>query len=334
MYAKTGALGDALRVFSEIKRSIRLDSKLYTTMLNGYAIHGHGKEALSLLKEMQNRRVELDEVSLLCALNACSHAGMVEDALRLYQSMEKRLGIKPTMHHQTAVMDALGRAGRLEEAEQVMQQVENPDIVVWRTFLGSCRVHGDQERAERILQRAKAMAMGANRDAPTLVLLSNIYAANGEWEKVRAVRDRMRKEGIRKEPGRSSIEIDGEVHSFVVADTRHPDIKQIHALLHKLYQEMKEAGFVPETSFVLHDVDEETKEEHLCFHSEKLAIGLGLLKTPKGTTLRIFKNLRVCRDCHNATALISKLVGREIIVRDANRFHHFKDGSCSCNNYW
>jgi len=136
MYAKTGALRDAFRVFLEVKQSIRLDSKLYTTMLNGYAIHGHGKEALSLLKEMQYHRVELDEVSILCALVACSHAGMVEDALLLYQSMASQVRIKPALH-QAVVVEALGGAGRLEEAEQfVRQQVENPDIVIWKSLLG------------------------------------------------------------------------------------------------------------------------------------------------------------------------------------------------------
>ncbi len=101
-----------------------------------------------------------------------------------------------------------------------------------------------------------------------------------------------------------------------------------------MYADMKMAGFKPDTSFVLHDVEDEEKEEHLCYHSEKLAIGFGLIRTPPGTRIHVFKNLRVCGDCHNATKLISKLVGREIIVRDGNRFHHFKDGKCSCNDYW
>lgn len=91
---------------------------------------------------------------------------------------------------------------------------------------------------------------------------------------------------------------------------------------------------MPDTRFVLHDVEEEQKEQILCHHSEKVAIAFGLINTPPGTTIRIIKNLRVCGDCHSATKFISKMVGREIVVRDAHRYHHFKDGWCSCGDYW
>jgi hypothetical protein len=97
---------------------------------------------------------------------------------------------------------------------------------------------------------------------------------------------------------------------------------------------MNNLGYVPDTRFVLHDVEEEEKVSRLCHHSEKLAIAFGLISTPPGTSLRIFKNLRVCGDCHTATKFISKIVGRVIIVRDANRFHHFENGLCSCRDYW
>jgi hypothetical protein len=97
---------------------------------------------------------------------------------------------------------------------------------------------------------------------------------------------------------------------------------------------MHDAGYVPVTEFVLHDVEEESKVFHLCHHSEKLAIAFGLINTDPGTPLRIMKNLRVCEDCHTSTKFISKLVGRTIMVRDANRFHHFQDGVCSCMDYW
>lgn len=93
-------------------------------------------------------------------------------------------------------------------------------------------------------------------------------------------------------------------------------------------------GFVADTESVLHDLDNEVKEQILRHHSEKLAIAFGLINTPENTTLRIMKNLRVCNDCHSAIKFISSLVGREIIVRDTTRFHHFKGGSCSCRDYW
>ena len=114
----------------------------------------------------------------------------------------------------------------------------------------------------------------------------------------------------------------------------HERLSEIQAELKRLTIEMRSSGYIPNTKFVTHDMNEEEKEDHLCSHSEKLAIGLGLISTPPGTPLLITKNLRVCPDCHSATKSISKLRNREITVRDANRFHHFKNGECSCGDYW
>jgi hypothetical protein len=121
---------------------------------------------------------------------------------------------------------------------------------------------------------------------------------------------------------------------FLAEDASHPQALEIYATLDRLYAQMKKEGYVPDTNFVLHDVDDEQKEHVLSNHSEKLAIAFGLISTPPTTTIRIIKNLRVCGDCHTAIKFISKIVEREIVVRDANRFHHFKDGLCSCGDYW
>ncbi len=128
--------------------------------------------------------------------------------------------------------------------------------------------------------------------------------------------------------------MNNEVHTFVVDDQEYPQINEIHAELKRLYVQMKDAGYVPDITFMLHDVEEEEKLFHLCQHSEKLAIAYGLISTPPGTPIRIFKNLHVCGDCHSAAKFIAKLVGRAIIIRDANRFHHFENGLCSCKDDW
>ncbi|GAB4837578.1 hypothetical protein Ancab_002428 [Ancistrocladus abbreviatus] len=117
-------------------------------------------------------------------------------------------------------------------------------------------------------------------------------------------------------------------------DRSHPDSDKIYALLEGLKEQLKEAGYIPETRFVLHDIDQEVKEEALMSHSERLATAQGLLSSPARSPIRVIKNLRVCVDCHNAIKIISKLVGRELVMRDAKRFHHFNDGKCSCNDYW
>ncbi len=117
-------------------------------------------------------------------------------------------------------------------------------------------------------------------------------------------------------------------------DVSHPKTKEIYAEIEQLEQELKGAGFVCDTRFVTHNVSDGHKERLLCHHSEKLALALGLISTPAGTPLLMKKNLRVCPNCHAATALISKLRQRAITVRDANRFHHFVNGKCSCNDHW
>ena len=124
------------------------------------------------------------------------------------------------------------------------------------------------------------------------------------------------------------------VHTFLVGNRSHPQSQKIHSELQRLSLEIKLEGYVPDTRFVLNDVKEEEKEHILWNHSEKLALAFGLLNTSPGATIRVIKNLRVCGDCHSAFKFISKIVSREIILRDVNHYHHFKDGRCSCGDYW
>ena len=197
-------------------------------------------------------------------------------------------------------------------------------------LVGSCRKYNDLERAERVAINALKLDP---LDASIYVLLANIYSVVGRWDDALKVREKMKDGRIKKIPGQIVIVVDGKVRSLIANDKSHPQIKEIREELRRLNNMMKLAGYVPYTKIVLHDVDEEEKEELLCGHSEKLAIAFGLISTP-GTTLLLKKNLRVCVDCHTATKLISKLCNRLITVRDANRFHHFSDGKCSCNDYW
>ncbi|KAJ6916872.1 pentatricopeptide (PPR) repeat-containing protein [Populus alba x Populus x berolinensis] len=144
----------------------------------------------------------------------------------------------------------------------------------------------------------------------------------------------MKARGVKKEQGLSWVQIQNKTHVFGVEDGLHPQKDEIYKMMDKIWKEIKKMGFAPDTESVLHDLGVEVKDQILRYHSEKLAIAFGIISTPENTTLRIMKNLRVCNDCHNAIKFISKLVDREIIVRDATRFHHFKDGSCSCKDYW
>ncbi|KAI5073621.1 hypothetical protein GOP47_0011634 [Adiantum capillus-veneris] len=297
-----------------------------------YAQHGQSKLGLRLYKQMIRDGVLPSEVTFFSVLSACSFAGLMEEAEGYFDSMKRDYGISPKAEHYNCLVDLYGRAGRLDEGENMIRSMPcSPTSASWMTLLGACKAELDVPRAKYAAE--KAAELDPENAAP-LVILSNIYAACGMWEEVNKLRKHMKEKGLKKQPGRSSIEIDGETHDFSVADEMHPKCQEIYAELERLHQQMKEAGYSPVTRVVLHDVDEETKEQVVCYHSERIALAFGLLSTPPHTSLRIIKNLRACPDCHSAFKFISKLLSREIIVRDCSRFHIIKDGVCSCADYW
>ncbi|CAM6099662.1 unnamed protein product [Calypogeia fissa] len=329
IYAKSGSIDDARVVFDRMEKR---DVVTWTTMMGGLAEHGRGHEALDLFREMIACGVKPDGTSFVAVLSACCHAGLFYEGRRLFLAMKQNYDIEPDIVHYTCMVDLIGRSGNLEEAKLFIGDMPvEPDAVTWGAFLGACRTYGHVELGELA---AKELLKLKPDDSSAYVLLSNIYAAAGKWEKVSFVRTMMQQKGVRKEPGRSWIEVDNKIHEFVVGDLSHPEAKAIYTVLNRLTEKLKTEGYAPDTRLVLQNIDEEDKELALCSHSEKLAIAYGLMRIPRGKPIRVWKNLRVCSDCHAATKLISKVTGREIIARDANRFHHFKDGVCSCGDYW
>ncbi|KAL6041304.1 Pentatricopeptide repeat protein [Balamuthia mandrillaris] len=330
MYGKCGKVDDACIVFQEMNERNIIS---WNAMIAAYGLSGQGKEALATFHAMRQQGVAPDVITFTNVLNACSHAGLIEEGMACFADMKEKHGIQPTVDHYTCVVDLLGRARRLDEAEALINSMDvPPNSVTWMTLLGACRGAKDVKRAERAAEQA--IKLGQQGAAP-FVVLSNIFAAAGQWADVEKVRNEMKERKVKKEPGRSWITVDGQVHSFVVKDCSHPRSVEIYQELDRLSQQMKTAGYKPDTDWVLHDVPDEQKEVELCAHSEKLAIAFGLLSTSPGEPLCIIKNLRVCGDCHTATKFIAKVTQREILVRDANRFHQFSpDGNCSCGDYW
>ncbi|KAG5070372.1 hypothetical protein JHK85_002749 [Glycine max] len=166
------------------------------------------------------------------------------------------------------------------------------------------------------------------------VLLSNIYASAGKWTDVARVRLQMKKKGVQKVPGSSSIEVHGLIHEFTSGDESHTENTQIGLMLEEINCRLSEAGYVSDRTNVLLDVDEQEKEHLLRRHSAKLAMAYGLITTDQGIPIRVVKNLRMCSDCHSFAKLVSKLYDREITVRDNKRYHFFKEGFCACRDYW
>ncbi|XP_062115997.1 pentatricopeptide repeat-containing protein At1g11290, chloroplastic [Humulus lupulus] len=328
MYAKCGAINTARKLFDIMgERHVTT----WNAMIDGYGTHGLGKAAIDLFKEMHKGAIKPNEVTFLCVISACSHSGLVEEGLKSFESMKKDYGIEPAMDHYGAMVDLLGRAGQLNDAWEFIQKMPiEPGITVFGAMLGACRIHKNVELGEMAAMRIFQLNPD---DAGYHVLLSNIYASASMWDKVAKVRTMMGSKGLKKTPGCSLVDLGKELHTFYSGSTLHPQSNQIYGFLETLGEEIKAAGYVPDTNSI-HDVEDDVQKQLLNSHSEKLAISFGLLNTSPGTTLHIRKNLRVCGDCHNATKYISLVTGREIIVRDMHRFHHFKNGTCSCGDYW
>ncbi|XP_008450449.2 pentatricopeptide repeat-containing protein At5g66520-like [Cucumis melo] len=332
MYAKCGELEFASKLFNSNPQLMR---KVWpwNAMIGGFAVHGKSKEAIEVFEQMKIEKVSPNKVTFVSLLNACSHGNRVKEGRYYFESMVSHYGVKPVLEHYGCLVDLLGRAGRLKEAEEIISSMHlTPDVAIWGALLSACKIHKDVEMGERIGKIVKELDpnhLGCH------VLLANIYSLTGNWNEARTLREKIAVSGKKKTPGCSSIELNGMFHQFLVGDRSHPQTKQLYLFLDEMITKLKIAGYVPESGEVLLDIDDnEDRETALLKHSEKLAIAFGLMNTTPKTPIRIVKNLRVCNDCHLAIKFISKVYDREIIVRDRIRYHHFKDGTCSCNDYW
>nr|KYP60766.1 Pentatricopeptide repeat-containing protein At1g25360 family [Cajanus cajan] len=329
MYARCGLVEAADTVFLTMPY---VDSVSWNAMIAALAQHGHGIQAIQLYEKMLKEDILPDRITFLTILSACSHAGLVKEGRHYFETMKSRYGITPEEDHYARLIDLLCRAGLFLEAKNVTESMSfEPGAPIWEALLAGCRIHGNMELGTQAAERL--LKLIPQQDG-TYITLSNMYATLGQWDEVARVRQLMRERGVKKEPGCSWVEVENMVHVFLVDDAVHPEVHAVYKYLEQLVQQMRKLGYVPDTKYVLHDMESEQKEYALSTHSEKLAVVYGIMKLPLGATIRVFKNLRICGDCHNAFKFISKVVEREIVVRDRKRFHHFRNGECSCGNYW
>nr|XP_012571541.1 pentatricopeptide repeat-containing protein At4g33170 isoform X2 [Cicer arietinum] len=314
-----------------MKLNCAFDPFVMTSLVDMYAKCGNIEDAYGLFRRMYTRSVALWNAMIV----GLAQHGNAEEALNFFNEMKyrgKNYGIEPEIEHYSCLVDALSRAGRIQEAEKVVSSMPfEASANMYRTLLNACRVQGDKETGKRVAEKLFTLDPS---DSAAYVLLSNIYAAANQWENAVSARSLMRRVNVKKDPGFSWVDLKNKVHLFVAGDRSHKETGLIYNKVEYVMKRIREEGYVPDTDFTLVDIEEEDKESALYYHSEKLAIAYGLMKTPPSTTLRVIKNLRVCGDCHNAIKYISKVFQREIVLRDANRFHHFKSGICSCGDYW
>ncbi|KAL4021297.1 hypothetical protein IC575_020091 [Cucumis melo] len=333
MYSKCGNLRDAKTLFDTMPEHNIVS---YNSMIAGYAQHGIGFQSLHLFQRMLEMGFTPTNITFISVLAACAHTGRVEDGKIYFNMMKQKFGIEPEAGHFSCMIDLLSRAGKLNEAERLIETIPfDPGSFFWSALLGACRIHGNVELAVKAANRL--LQLDPSNAAP-YVMLANIYSDNGRLQDAASVRKLMRDRGVKKKPGCSWIEVNRRIHIFVAEDTFHPMIKKIQEYLEEMIRKIKKVGYTPEVrSALVGDDDRVTQREEelrLGYHSEKLAVSFGLMSTREGEPILVFKNLRICVDCHNAIRYISEVVKREITVRDSHRFHCFKDGQCSCGGYW
>ncbi|XP_030511469.2 pentatricopeptide repeat-containing protein At1g31920 [Rhodamnia argentea] len=328
MYAKCGAVQEAVGLF---KKTADKNQLSYSATISGLAMHGRGREALELLSEMLREGLKPDDVTYVGVLSACSHCGLVDEGLQVFEQM-KSDEVEPTIQHYGCMVDLLGRAGLLVEAYNLISNMPmKPNDIVWRSLLSTCKVHQNLEIGEIA---ANELLQSNSKNPGDYLLLSYMYARTRRWEDVSRVRTELAEKGIYQAPGFSSVEVQRKIYRFFSQDAKCPHYDGICDMIHQMEWQLKFEGYVPDTSQVLLNVQEEEKRQRLRGHSQKLAIAFALLNSSGGSPIRITRNLRMCSDCHTYTKYISSIYEREITVRDRNRFHHFRDGTCSCNDFW
>ncbi|XP_061354488.1 pentatricopeptide repeat-containing protein At5g13270, chloroplastic isoform X2 [Gastrolobium bilobum] len=329
MYSKCGKVDYARQAFLTIDKP---DTVAWTAIICAYAYHGKASEALRLFNEMQGSGVRSNAVTFIGLLTACSHSGLIKEGKQFLDSMSDKYGVDPTIDHYNCMIDIYSRAGLLQEALEMIRSLPSePDVMSWKSLLGGCWSHRNLEigmiAAERIFHLDPL-------DSATYVIMFNLYALAGKWDEAAQFRKMMAERNLKKEVSCSWIIVKGKVHRFVVGDRHHPQTEQIYSKLKQLNFAVKKKGEerLLNEEDALRDFTE--RKGQLLDHSERLALAYGLICNTPETPIMIFKNTRSCKDCHDFAKSVSLVTGRELVVRDANRFHHIKSGECSCHDYW
>ncbi|WCJ40225.1 Tetratricopeptide repeat (TPR)-like superfamily protein [Euphorbia peplus] len=329
MYCKCGQVKMARNVFDGMKEK---NVKSWTAMIAGYGMHGYARESLDLFYKMIRSGVKPNYITFLSVLSACSHAGLLDEGWHWFKAMTHQFHVEPGVEHYGCMVDLLGRAGHLYEAYDLITKMKvKADFVLWGSLLAACRIHKNVELAEI---SARELFKLDPSNCGYYILLKSIYADAGRLEDVERMRVLMKDRRLVKPRGFSLVELKGRVHVFLVGEEEHPEYQKIYWFLEELMTKLQQVGYAPNMASVLHDVEEEEKGMALRYHSEKLAVAYGVMNTSPGSTIHIIKNLRICADCHTFIKLLSNIVDREIVLRDSKRFHHFKDGLCTCGDYW
>lgn len=316
-YGKSGDVHNAHRAFKEITEPNVVS---WNGLISGLASNGYISSALSTFDDMRLAGTKPDSVTFLRVLSACSHGKLVNLGLEYFQCMRERYDILPQFDHYVCLVDLLSRGGQLEEAIGVVEKMPfRPDALIYKTLLSACRVHKNLSLGEDIARRG----LEINPSDPVFyTLLANLYDESGQAKLGEMTRQLMKERGLRKNPGWSWVEIKSKMHFFASGDSSSQEINEIHQQIEQLINEFKHRGYL---------YRDKGETSH---HSTKLAAAFALLNTPSMAAIRIVKNTHMCKDCHNFIILTTQVIEREVIIREGNRIHSFRNGECSCRGNW
>lgn len=327
-YAKSGDIASAQSVFDAVTSK---DLVSWNSLLSGYTLHGQPQMVIKLFDMMKRVGVKPNPKTITYMISAYGLAGMVNEGKELLSSMTEEYQIPPSLEHYAAIVSLLGRSGRLKEVSDFIGKMPvEPDYAVWDALLTACRINGNISLATVAAEHLIKLEPG---NPVFYRLLSLIYALSGRYEDAsRMNKHMMRNTRNSNLTGCSWTEVKNTVYAFSTGDSSMPDSDVIYAWLDSMEEEMKvRAMDFPDIQL---NFEEEDKEEIVDVHSEKLAIAFNLIGTPAFQSMRIITNLRMCASCHRAAKFISSITGRDIFLKDSKCLHHFKNGQCSCKDYW
>ncbi|XP_054821011.1 pentatricopeptide repeat-containing protein At5g50390, chloroplastic-like [Prosopis cineraria] len=327
-YSKWGRMEDARHVFNRMPCKNVIS---WNALIAGYGNHGQGDEAVNMFEQMLREGMIPNHVTFLAVLSACSYSGLSERGWEFFQSMSRDHKIKPRAMHYACMIELLGRQGLLDEAFALIRSAPfKPTTNMWAALLTACRMNENLELGKFAAEKLYGMEP---EKLSNYVVLLNIYNRAGKLKEAAGVVQSLKRKGLRMLPACTWIEVKKQPFAFLSGDKSHPKAKEIYRKVDDLMLKISRHGYIVENRTLLPDVDED-EQRVLKYHSEKLAIAFGLISTREWTPLQITQSHRICSDCHIAIKYIAMVTGREIVLRDASRFHHFRNGTCSCGDYW
>ncbi|XP_020570889.1 pentatricopeptide repeat-containing protein At5g50390, chloroplastic [Phalaenopsis equestris] len=328
LYCKWGRMDDARHVFDKMSRRNLIS---WNALIGGYGNHGMGAEAVAVFESLLKEGIIPNHVTFLAVLGACSYSGLLSKGREIFELMARDPKTKPRAMHYACMIELLGREGLLDEALALIKNAPfSLTTNMWAALFRACRFHRNLELGK--LAAEKLFGMEPEKLGNYIVLL-NLYNSSGRMNDAAKVLDSLARKGLRLVPACSWIEIKKQPHRFLFGDKSHPQSEEIYKRVDALMEEIVKEGYLPQRRCLFPDVLEHD-QIILHFHSEILAISFGLINTPDFTPLQVLQGHRVCNDCHCIIKLITIVTRREIVVRDASRFHHFRNGACSCAEYW